>query len=170
MLPEQSAPQPAKPALVVGLDTAANRWHAQGSNGMHGQSGPWKGKQWVSLDGRRQKLFEDARTFFAFLPNGSHVFCEQPISVQNGKTTVALSLAAGAIWSAHLEFDLFWYWVEIPIWKERVVGEGNATKEKIQEFLNKAGIEYNEQDLYDAHCIRRYGEMELEAKGIAVLN
>ena len=163
--------QQTKPALVVGMDTASNRFHCVASNGMCGQCGPLEGKDWKSTDDRRHKLYKDAQTFFAFLPNGSHIFCEEPISAgKSGKTTVQLGLAAGAIWAAHLEFDLFWYWVSISAWKSAVVGNGNASKEQIQEFLRKGGFEYTEQDSYDAHCIRRYGEIELEAQGIAILN
>lgn len=168
--PQPPTDQPTKPALVVGLDTAANRWHAVASNGMCGQCGPLKNKAWDNPDARRQKLYNEARTFFAFLPNGSHIFCEEPLALQNGKTTRQLGLAAGAIWAAHMEYDLFWYWVNVESWKEKVIGKGAASKQLIQEHLKKAGIEYPEEDLYDAHAIRRYGEIELEAQGIAILN
>lgn len=136
---------------------------------MRGKSGPWKGVKWKNADDRRQKLFEDARTFFAFLPSGSHVFCEEPLSLANGETTRLLGLACGAIWAAHLEFDLFWYWVNVSSWKKGVVGEPNPNKGRVQEFLQSMGVEYDEEDLYDAHCIMGWGVKLLEQQGIAIL-
>lgn len=153
----------------MGLDTGSNRWHAVTSENVTIQSGPLKGKAWENPDGRRQKLYSDAEAFFALLPAGSHIFCEEPLALKNGKTTRVLCLAAGAIWTAHLCFDLFWYWVDVASWKKQVVGNGNSDKAMIAQFVREQGHEYPEEDLFDAHCVRMYGEQQLSEQGMRIL-
>lgn len=127
-------------------------------------------------DERRAALFLGARSFFRSLPEGGAcVFCEEPLALQNGKTTRLLGLAAGAIWAAHLDFDVTWFWVDVASWKKMVVGKGNASKDQIREFClgnpafkhdNEDGRGVNpsfedQPDLYDAWCLKVYGVRQL---------
>lgn len=85
--------------------------------------------------------------------------------MQNGSTTRLLGLAAGAIWAAHLEYDLFWHWMNVSTWKRELGLGGNTKKEFVRPAIE--GIpafrhEDREQfltypDLYDAWAIRMTG-------------
>lgn len=169
--------------LVVGLDSAANRWHmvanrlisrGRGHQRFHTmQSGPLEGKDWKDADARRQRLLEDAVSAFEWLPEGTHIFCEEPIAGKNGKTTRLLGLAAGVLWAAAnipvlwpsgetKPRDLWWHWVDIAHWKKIVVGNGNADKDMIALHVQMQGRSYEEQDHYDADCLCQFGEQWLQ--------
>lgn len=152
-------------SLVVGLDTASTRWHAVASDGfsngvdLQPSRKPWKDK---SPDERRAEL---RRTFGETLDalifvngHGFAIYCEEPLALQNGKTTRLLSLAAGALWAEADRRGIEWHWVDVAHWKRVVVGNGNADKAKIQAHAEEAyGVEYPAEDYYDAHCIMVYG-------------
>lgn len=140
--------------VIYGLDTAGNRFHLVRSSGELIEASITKG----GPDERRAYLHRQARSAFSTLPKGARVFCEEPISLQNGETTRILGLAAGAIWAAHLYYDLFWFWVNISTWKREVIGKGNASKADVAAYWNKQGIYCESQDEYDARTIARYGE------------
>lgn len=143
--------------VVAGLDTASDRWHLYCNAGYdrvsHATGDP---------DERRHKLHNDAYVAFSFLPAGTLLVCEEPLALQNGKTTRLLGLAAGAIWAAHLKFEIFWAWADVSAWKKTVIGNGNADKDTIQAWVSKnMGLEFPDydSDLYDAAALCRYGEM-----------
>jgi hypothetical protein len=110
-------------------------------------------------------LFRAARDFFGTLPPGSSVFCEEPLSLQNGKTSRLLGLAAGAIWAAHTDYDLFWHWMDVSTWKKELGLGSNTKKEFVRpaiEAMTAFRHEDREQfltfpDLYDAFAIRLTG-------------
>lgn len=156
---------------VVGMDTASSRFHVSTTD----PALPvfWFEDADPNPDIRRIRLHFAARRFFDQLPEGSSVFCEEPLALQNGKTTVMLSLAAGAIWAAHLECDLIWHWVPVSTWKKRIVLNGNASKKRVAAHVREEGGELpmfeEEPDLYDAWCLRKYGELVLrELSGLEV--
>lgn len=154
---------------VIGMDTAANRVHA---------IGPRVGRQKrieqfrvqatdPNPDVRRHTLYDGVRSYFEELEHkvvmGSfHIFCEEPLALQNGKTTRLLSLAAGAVWAAHLEFDCYWHWTNVAAWKRRVIGNGNATKQQIQEAVKAMGYDFEDEDWFDAFAIRLDGVNSLK--------
>lgn len=150
---------------VVGVDTAANRLHAVSSAWTFTYSyGPIEDEP--NPDVRRHDLFKAAKSLYALLEPGTHVFCEEPLALRNGKTTRLLALAAGAIWAAHLEYDLFWHWADVAAWKKQVVGKGNASKEEIQAWAEKQGWRhYKDEDLTDAACIAKFGAIQLAEAG-----
>lgn len=144
------------PQFVAGLDTASDRFHLiydddQGED-----------RFFVRVTGdpddRRRMLHENALAAFGSLPAGCHVFCEEPLALKNGKTTRVLGLAAGAIWAAHLEFDLFWHWVDVSSWKKAICGNGNLKKDLVVAVLqDRHGLSFDEPDFYDAWALREYG-------------
>lgn len=150
----------AEPVFCAGLDTASDRMHLvfddseeEGKASVHVKG---------STDERRAGLFEFARASLGLLPAGCHVFCEEPLALRNGKTTRVLGLAAGAIWAAHLEFDLYWHWVDVSSWKKAICGNGNLKKELCVAVLQERyGLEFDEQDFYDAWALREYGKVAL---------
>lgn len=154
---------------VVGMDTATNRVHCIGPRvGARKRIEQFVVKSSDSNpDVRRHALYKGVSQYFEELagvcPGPFHIFCEEPLSLQNGKTTRLLGLTAGAIWAAHLPFDCYWYWVNVATWKREIVGNGNATKEQIQEWVRSRGWDFAEEDWFDAFCIRELGKRIVNA-------
>lgn len=173
-------PQIEAPA-VVGLDTASDRWHAvcRGTNGKplsvvdgeafhstpdHRKKG---NEAYKSADVRRAELANAFGAYLLWLPPGTHIFCEEPLALKNGKTTRILSLAAGSLWdrAAVVSDNLIWHWVDVAHWKRVIVGNGNANKTKIQDHVvendkltKKLLALYGDQpDFFDAKCLLKYG-------------
>jgi hypothetical protein len=125
-----------------------------------------------SPDERRIELFRAARECFSTLPDGAHVFCEEPLSLQNGDTTRLLGLAAGAIWAAHVDFDIFWYWINVSTWKKELGLGANIKKEHVRPAIEEMPAFAHEDremflrypDLYDAWAIRVTGVRMLHAR------
>lgn len=148
----------------MGLDTSAKSWHAvvqtDGMVGAFQEVRPDKNKDAEPVDVRRMHLHNSFKRHMAVdWPAGMHIFCEEPLALKNGKTTRLLGLAAGAIWAAHLEFDVFWHWVDVASWKKDVCGNGNIDKAGIQlwSLENGDGDPAWDQDHHDANCLSIYG-------------
>lgn len=153
---------------IVGVDTASTRLHAVWTSAGVTDY-PYKLNFSTSdsnPDVRRIKIHQQAHGFFGMLPDGTHVFCEEPLALQNGKTTRLLGLAAGAVWAAHLEFDLFWHWVDVATWKKDTVGRGNADKDDVRKWCVEQGFISDVEDLNDAYGINRSGAKALAKAGI----
>lgn len=161
---------PGNMPQVLGLDIAANRWHGVVLERGRVVSLPSALSSDPNPDVRRLALYREAVATFARVAPGSHVFCEEPLALRNGKTTRLLSLAAGAIWAAHTDQDFWWHWVDNNTWKARVIGKGSASKEEIREWSTaNGGLEEWDQDHHDAHAIAVYGELvllDIEAQGV----
>ena len=154
---------------VIGLDTASNRWHLVRDDGLRWRCLIKDDK--MSASDRRQRLYREARTAFAMQPSGTWIFAEEPIYVQNGRTSRVLAGAAYVIEAASYECDVFWAWVEISKWKE-VVGNGNASKDRVKawvlEHLDVGLTEDDDQDYFDAAAIGEWGRRELTKTGVIV--
>jgi hypothetical protein len=84
---------------TVGLDHDSHGFYAVclGGDATH----PWfvyRSKA-PDADTRRIQICQEAWLFFASLPERSWIFAEEPLALQNGKTTRVLCLAAGALWA-----------------------------------------------------------------------
>lgn len=118
-------------------------------------------------DVRRVALFLGARLMFEQIPPGSHIFCEEPLALKNGKTTRILNLACGAVWAAHVQCDITWWWADVSAWKREIIGIGNASKDDIRDWsMFHGGQEDWDEDHHDAHAIMAFGEMQLAQAGI----
>lgn len=148
---------------VAGLDTASDRYHLYCNNGFqHYIHIPKSSK--IGIDGKRLALYHGAIEAFALLPEETLLVCEESLALQNGKTTRVLGNAVGAIWAAHVNYNIFWAWVNVSTWKKDVIGKGNADKDQVKAWvMENMGLEFpeSEPDFYDAACICRYGELEL---------
>lgn len=167
----------AIPRPVVGLDTATNRWHAIANAATELRPEHYcsklKGVEWEkgddAADRRRGYLVATWHQFVVQLPIGTIVLCEEPLALQNGKTTRLLSLACGALWSVtnHVRPDIDWRWADVSHWKRVVVGNGNADKLKIRDWVlvhagNLDMTNWDQQeDLYDAYCLLQYANQWL---------
>lgn len=127
-----------------------------------------------SPDERRRELFYGAREFFQGLPTGAWVVCEEPLGLaKNGRTTMILNLAAGAIWAAHLDLDLWWIWLGHSTWKRDIIGRGDAKKSDVRDFCeDNPAFKYEDReqfliypDLFDAFVIRLWGIRNLAQLG-----
>lgn len=170
---------------VVGLDTASDRWHAitrpTPGNKLIGvdtetchATPDYKKKAHVAYkdpDVRRAELANAFGVFLMWLPVGTHVFCEEPLALKNGKTTRLLALSAGSLWAmAAVRGDLIWHWVDVSHWKRVIVGNGNANKDKIRasvlerkKMSKKLIAAYDaEPDYWDADCLADYGLQALQ--------
>lgn len=154
--------------MIVGLDTASSRWHAVEIVGPGevrvASSGPLEGAAWADPDRRRlvlvrefALLMEEVRASDAVM----HLYCEEPLALQNGKTTRLLCMAAGALWAAWAAAapeGWTWCFVDVAHWKRRVIGKGNATKDDIRAWALADGCpDLKQQDFFDAYAICRYG-------------
>jgi hypothetical protein len=183
--------------IVVGLDTASNRWHAvTDRDDSVGFCSELKNKAWDCQVKKPPKkkpkgmTADEHRAAHAFEPwltgllmvDAVAVYAEEPLALQNPATTRVLSLAAGALFDrAHsvarmgqqtgLGHELHWTWIDVAHWKRVIVGNGNADKAAIRQFVLDSGsmadyevVTYEEEpDLYDSRCLRDYGVAALSA-------
>lgn len=160
--------------MIIGLDTAGDRWHATvqgvGNRKAHFPTSKGPSKGW-SPDKRREEL---CRTFDEFLSTmvvlagdeEIHLFCEESQAFgKNGKTTRILNMAAGAIWCIGLRHPIFWHWVGSSQWKKMI---GTSGKKKAVAYpLEKTWcIEHGaedgwDQDHYVSFACAEYGERAL---------
>lgn len=159
----------------IGLDTASSRVHSvhqrtklKAKKKKFEVIGTWEfyaGED--NADIRRGELYRSCCEYFAVLElisPGCQVFCEEPLALRNGKTTRVLCLAVGAIWTAHLEFNLMWHWVDVAHWKKQICGSGSASKTKVQEWSRKnGGLKKWDEDHHDANAIGVSGATDLIA-------
>lgn len=150
---------------VIGLDHDSKGFHAVAFGPEHR---PWQtfASRDRNADVRRIDACHAFRLFLEDVPVGTHIFAEEPLALKNGRTTRLLALMAGALWAQTLSLDVFWHWVDVSHWKREVVGNGNASKEQVAEWVRVAArkmpgdrlIQYDiSPDLYDAHCLAVYG-------------
>lgn len=181
--------------LVVGLDTDSNGFHWVSTKTIPFNDRLEKYGWSVSkgnVEVRRREMFVNARIFFKGAIDSAtvagtdlHVFCEEPLALQNGKTTRVLCMAAGAVWAAFVVESIlngetqpdgpetYWWWVDVAEWKARIVGRGNANKVQIRDYVRanpswrqlygNADFESN-LNLYDAWCLQIFGSRAIVSR------
>jgi Holliday junction resolvasome RuvABC endonuclease subunit len=173
-------------APVLGLDTDSKKFTYAATFMIPDLTGDtdneesfgWWGAS-AEVEARRAVIYQGAKRLFGVLPDGVHVFCEEPLALQNGKTTRLLALAAGVVWAAFQEVqpNAWWHWVDVSSWKKNVIGQGNAAKPVVAEWIRRSGdfktvrarydqagtLDFFEDyfiqtpDLYDAWALKIYG-------------
>ena len=119
---------------------------------------------WQTLaDTRARQLHELAMSVrdTVCLWNMDSVWIEDTIIGNNRKYSLQLTEVRGAVMSAlAMDFDV--RLVDNKTWKKQVVGNGNANKDSIRDYIHVTHPAYaplcgSDQDLYDATCIALYG-------------
>jgi hypothetical protein len=183
-------------ARVIGMDTASNRFHwcSNFDIGIDGARWGWVTCKNSDPDIRRNELIRYAWMLFASIEGKFYVYCEEPLALQNGKTTRLLGLAAGGIYAAFniatsITYSPEWNWVDQSSWKKKVLGRGirpkgygldipQAKREKawICATLSESAAFQHEQndimledfaaqqDLYDAWALKAYGMQQERQK------
>jgi Holliday junction resolvasome RuvABC endonuclease subunit len=89
------------------------------------------------------------------------IFIEKPLHIQNGETTIKMSIAASAIFFAMKARGFNTEFININTWKKWAIGKGNANKEMVKEkamdtFPNLPDRKVG-WDIYDASLIAYAG-------------
>lgn len=188
---------------VIGIDTNSHGLHWVSTFGIGTETDAGEKYGWLEckdkdVDRRRIETVLYAYALFDKLVDehvptdddqSLHIFCEEPLALQNGKTTRLLGLAGGAIFGAFVVsgLDAYWHWIDQSSWKKAVLGRGIRPKGYTREGWPKAkwekawivetcrelpGFKVDEDpvsildfdahlDLYDAWAIKTYGVREL---------
>ena len=86
------------------------------------------------------------------------LFIENPVYIQNVKTTNAIGNIVFAIKHIFFRMDSYFQGVAVTSWKKDILANGKADKKVIMEFAKaKWGKQITEQDFADAACIALYG-------------
>jgi Holliday junction resolvasome RuvABC endonuclease subunit len=107
----------------------------------------------------------------ALLHEADSVWVEDVLVGNNHKYSLALAETKGAVLAGLAQLRLARgtdvRTVPVGTWKREVVGSGNATKERVQNYIRETHPAYaplcgDDQDLYDASCVGLYGHLVLE--------
>jgi Holliday junction resolvasome RuvABC endonuclease subunit len=108
---------------------------------------------------------------FALLHGADTVWIEKVIIGNNRKYSIGLAETMGAVLSdlgqVRLHNGLDIRTVDNKAWKKALIGNGNASKEQIRDYIDVAQSAYaplcgDDQDLYDACCIALYGRLIMD--------
>jgi Holliday junction resolvasome RuvABC endonuclease subunit len=92
-----------------------------------------------------------------------HIFLEEPVLGRGGaKATIPQSQVNGALLASAGRLDVVVHPVNNARWKKEVIGNGNASKERIAKVMGERwselrAIAKGDQDVFDAGAINRYG-------------
>lgn len=97
---------------------------------------------------------------------GDHtIFVEEPVlaGMRNIRTTILIAETVGMI----LSYSRSVYVVPVSSWKQKTVGDGHATKEMVEKWLEKDHPTYHrlcehDSDLVDAAAICVYGQQVMD--------
>lgn len=132
----------------------------------------------VEKSTREQELNHLAQWTFDSIASYSdvRVFIEDGVIGNNRAYSIALAQTAGAVLSKlHCLHTPGIFMVNNKTWKKEVLGNGNASKEIVRQWLDKTYPMYaascdGDQDRYDATCVALYGCGVLErAKRLAAI-
>ena len=108
---------------------------------------------------------------FALLHNADTIWVEKVIIGNNRKYSIGLAETMGAVLSDLSQLrtsqgvDI--RQVDNKAWKKQLIGNGNASKDDIRDYIHVTHPGYaplceDDQDLYDACCIALYGRLILD--------
>ena len=144
---------------VWGLDSRSRAWHVCTPRGYGSHV---VGASVPTDEARIELAGAWSRFLSAQSPKRLHVVCEEPLSLKNGKTNRVLAMAAAAVHMATFHKrtggSVQWEWVDVESWKRHVIGRGGVDKAGVRDWVRThCGLEFQDQDHYDACAIRVYG-------------
>ena len=98
---------------------------------------------------------------FSYKKNMEYYACiENPIYLQNIKTTVGITKVITAVEIALSHHNIEFIGIDPKGWKKSVLSDGNASKEKIMDFVKAIwGDKITSQDTADSACLALWGVM-----------
>ena len=150
---------------VIGFDCSSKAVHMVGLNldGSISIIKSWKSKS-KGTEIRFRELFAQLDDYLCenkenFLTSIATI--ENPIYVQNAKSTIAITNVIAGVKIARTRHKINYFGIENTSWKKDVLGNGRAKKEEIAEFTDARWPEakLDEQDYKDAACISLWGVM-----------
>lgn len=152
--------------MIHALDTGSRKWHTLREDGGYEAHHV---KASVPTDAARIELAVSWAAYVnrAVMP-GDVIVCEEPLSLQNGKTSRVLAMACSAIYVATytlvgegVPLDWAeWRWADVSHWKRTIIGNGNANKEQIEQWVkDNLSLEFPEPDFYDCQGILEFGKL-----------
>jgi Holliday junction resolvasome RuvABC endonuclease subunit len=101
---------------------------------------------------------------FALMHEADAVWIEDTIIGNNRKYSIRLAECKGAVMASlsRMRPGLDVRLVDNKAWKKKVVGNGNASKDQVRDYIDVTHPAYaplceGDQDLYDACCVALYG-------------
>jgi len=111
------------------------------------------------------KHFDAMNHLLSERPVIHYAFIEKPLFIQNGETTIKISIAAGAILFGCRTHGIHSELVTNSAWKKATVDNGNAKKDAIafeaRRLFDLPEYKPDQWDVYDAALIAYYGALEL---------
>ena len=116
------------------------------------------------MDLRLIELFGDFNKLIMNLSDIKFAVIENAIYLQNVKATIGIAQVISAVKVALSTKGIKFIGVDNKSWKKAVLGDGNASKDKIMDFALALWGKENitSQDVADASCIALWGVMRLE--------
>jgi Holliday junction resolvasome RuvABC endonuclease subunit len=111
-----------------------------------------------NVDDRIAELYDEIeRLLIRWLPD--KVYIEEPIYIQNFKTTKAISETVGNCKSLCRIHKIAYETVPNKTWKKEIIGKGNCSKEDTKKFIEKKDPMFvgRKEDVYDAYGICLWG-------------
>ena len=118
-----------------------------------------------NVDDRIAELYDEMEALLTrWAPD--KVYIEEPIYIQNFKTTKAISESVGNCKSLCRIHKIAFETVPNKTWKKEIVGNGNCSKEDTKKFVEKKypKIVDRQEDVYDSIGIALYGTKRMKEK------
>lgn len=176
--------------LIIGIDTNASSYHWV-AYGVKGTTHGWWETDEANETIRRYDLIRSIITSPVWRDVAKdqatelHIFIEEPLSLQNGKTSRILAMSAAAVEAGFmLVLGGYIHWVDNQTWKKEILGRATPPEDfafepirkrtkawiaqsvfdmpEWQKDFRKYHSNFSEQlDLYDAWAICEYGKRML---------
>jgi crossover junction endodeoxyribonuclease RuvC len=150
---------------VVGIDIDSRKFGA-----VLLKNGKWVGDCFhlslsKNVDDRITVLYDEIdKLLIKWSPDKAYI--EEPIYIQNFKTTKAISETVGNCKSICRLHKIAYETVPNKTWKKEIVGNGNCSKEDTKKFIEKHEPMFvgRKEDCYDAYGIALYGTKRMKEK------
>ena len=122
-----------------------------------------------NVDDRIAELYDEMEALLIrWAPDKAYI--EEPIYIQNFKTTKAIAESVGNCKSLCRIHKIAFETVPNKTWKKEIIGNGNCSKEDTKKFIEKKDPRFigRKEDCYDAYGIALYGAKKMKEKNESV--